>query len=102
MGADCHIRHVVSCTNCHFDTMVGKKVRKAIPASGWVFLMNYEGTEKTGQKAGRPAAGNEAQAIGIRPPPDACNPPTAGRDAAGRFNAGYCRTMDVPQAGHGT
>lgn len=38
----CHIRHVVSCTNCHFDTLVEKGVRKAIPVSGWVFLMNYD------------------------------------------------------------
>ncbi len=38
----CHIRHVVSCTNCHFDTLVEKGVRKAIPVSGWMFLMNYE------------------------------------------------------------
>jgi len=38
----CHIRHVVSCTNCHFDTMVEEGKRKAIPVSGWVFLMNYE------------------------------------------------------------
>ena len=38
----CHVRQVVSCTNCHFDTFVreGKKVH--IPVSGWVFLMNYE------------------------------------------------------------
>ncbi len=39
----CHIRHVVSCTNCHFDTMVREGKRKAVPVSGWVFLMNYEG-----------------------------------------------------------
>lgn len=39
----CHIRHVVSCTNCHFDTMVEKGVRKAIPVSGWMFLMNLDG-----------------------------------------------------------
>ena len=39
----CHVRQVVSCTNCHFDTFAqsGKKVK--IPVSGWVFLMNYEG-----------------------------------------------------------
>jgi hypothetical protein len=36
----CHVRHVVSCTNCHFDTLLKKKERKAIPVSGWVFLMN--------------------------------------------------------------
>ncbi len=39
----CHVRHVVSCTNCHFDTLVKEGKRAAIPVSGWVFLMNYEG-----------------------------------------------------------
>jgi hypothetical protein len=39
----CHIRHVVSCTNCHFDTFVKEGKRVAIPVSGWVFLMNYAG-----------------------------------------------------------
>lgn len=38
----CHLRHVVSCMNCHFDTMVNKGVRKAMPVSGWMFLMNYK------------------------------------------------------------
>jgi hypothetical protein len=39
----CHLRHVVSCTNCHFDTLVKEGKRKAIPVSGWLFLMNYRG-----------------------------------------------------------
>jgi len=39
----CHVRHVVSCTNCHFDTLVKEGKRVAIPVSGWVFLMNYGG-----------------------------------------------------------
>lgn len=39
----CHVRHVVSCTNCHFDHMVKTGQRKAIPVDGWVFLMNYRG-----------------------------------------------------------
>jgi len=39
----CHVRHVVSCTNCHFDHMAKTGERKARPVSGWVFLMNYEG-----------------------------------------------------------
>ena len=38
----CHLRHVVSCTNCHFDTLVEKGKRKAIPVSGWIFLINYK------------------------------------------------------------
>jgi hypothetical protein len=39
----CHLRHVISCTNCHFDTLVKTGRRKAIPVSGWLFLMNYQG-----------------------------------------------------------
>jgi hypothetical protein len=39
----CHVRQVVSCTNCHFETLVKEKKRVAIPVSGWTFLMNYEG-----------------------------------------------------------
>jgi len=39
----CHVRHVVSCTNCHFDTLVKEGKHVAIPISGWVFLMNYQG-----------------------------------------------------------
>ena len=39
----CHVRHVVSCTNCHFDTLVNEGKRAAIPVSGWVFLMNHRG-----------------------------------------------------------
>jgi hypothetical protein len=37
----CHVQHVVSCTNCHFETMVKQGKRVAIPVSGWEFLMNY-------------------------------------------------------------
>ncbi len=39
----CHERHVVSCTNCHFETILREDKRVAIPKSGWVFLMNYQG-----------------------------------------------------------
>ncbi len=39
----CHLRHVVSCTNCHFDYLVEKGKRKAIPVHDWLFLMNYQG-----------------------------------------------------------
>jgi hypothetical protein len=39
----CHVRHVVSCYNCHFDTLVKEGKKVAIPLSGWVFLMNYNG-----------------------------------------------------------
>lgn len=39
----CHVRHVVSCTNCHFDHMAKTGERKAIPVDSWVFLMNYRG-----------------------------------------------------------
>ncbi len=36
----CHVRHVVSCLNCHFETMVTQGKRVATPVSDWVFLMN--------------------------------------------------------------
>jgi hypothetical protein len=36
----CHVRQVVSCLNCHFDTMVKQGKRVATPVSDWVFLMN--------------------------------------------------------------
>jgi hypothetical protein len=39
----CHVRQVVSCTNCHFETLVKEKKRVSIPVSGWTFLMNYDG-----------------------------------------------------------
>ena len=39
----CHVRQVVSCTNCHFETMVKEGKRVAIPVSDWEFLMNYNG-----------------------------------------------------------
>jgi hypothetical protein len=39
----CHVRHVVSCTNCHFDTQIREGKRVAIPVSGWIFLMNSGG-----------------------------------------------------------
>lgn len=39
----CHVRHVLSCTNCHVETMVKEGKRVAVPVSGWKFLMNYEG-----------------------------------------------------------
>jgi hypothetical protein len=39
----CHVRHVVSCSNCHMDTLVREGKRVSIPLTGWVFLMNYNG-----------------------------------------------------------
>ncbi len=38
----CHVRHVVSCTNCHFDVFLktGKKLK--IPEWGWMFLINHD------------------------------------------------------------
>ncbi len=39
----CHVRHVVSCYNCHFETLVKEGEKVAIPLSGWAFLMNYQG-----------------------------------------------------------
>jgi hypothetical protein len=39
----CHVRHVVSCSNCHIETLAKEGKRVAIPLTGWVFLMNYNG-----------------------------------------------------------
>jgi len=39
----CHVRHVLSCTNCHFDTLVNQGKRAARPLADWVYLMNYQG-----------------------------------------------------------
>jgi hypothetical protein len=39
----CHIRHVVSCQNCHFETVINERKRVDIKVSGWTYLMNYEG-----------------------------------------------------------
>ena len=39
----CHLRHVVSCTNCHFDTFVKTEKKKSIKVSGWLFLINNKG-----------------------------------------------------------
>ena len=39
----CHVRHVVSCSNCHMQTLITTGKRAAIPLSGWVYLMNYNG-----------------------------------------------------------
>ncbi len=39
----CHVRHVVSCTNCHVETIVKEGKRVSIKVSGWIFLMNYNG-----------------------------------------------------------
>ena len=39
----CHVRHVVSCANCHFETLIKEGKRVSIDLSGWTFLMNYNG-----------------------------------------------------------
>lgn len=39
----CHERHVLSCTNCHVETMLKEGKRVSLPAHGWLFLMNYKG-----------------------------------------------------------
>ncbi len=39
----CHVRHVVSCSNCHFGMLVDKQKRVDIKLSNWLFLMNYNG-----------------------------------------------------------
>ena len=44
----CHIRHVVSCTNCHIETVMKEGKRVSIPVSGWVFLITYNGKVTSG------------------------------------------------------
>lgn len=39
----CHVRQVVSCSNCHIGTLVNEHKRIDIKLTGWVFLMNYNG-----------------------------------------------------------
>jgi hypothetical protein len=39
----CHVRHVISCNNCHVETMLKEKKRVAQSVTGWKFLMNYKG-----------------------------------------------------------
>jgi hypothetical protein len=34
---------VVSCSNCHIETLVNERKRIDIKVSGWVFLLNYNG-----------------------------------------------------------
>jgi len=44
----CHVRHVVSCTNCHFDVFLETGKKKAVKVSGWVFLINNKGKVTSG------------------------------------------------------
>ena len=44
----CHVRHVVSCTNCHVGTLIKEGKRVSIPVSGRVFLINYNGKVTSG------------------------------------------------------
>lgn len=37
----CHMRHAVSCANCHFDSFVREGKRRAIFLSDWLFLINH-------------------------------------------------------------
>jgi hypothetical protein len=39
----CHVRHVVSCANCHIETLIKERKRVDIKLSGWIFLLNYDG-----------------------------------------------------------
>lgn len=39
----CHVRHVVSCSNCHIGALINDRKRVDIKLSGWIFLMNYNG-----------------------------------------------------------
>jgi hypothetical protein len=55
----CHVRHVFSCSNCHFETLVKEGKRVAIPLSGWTFLMNYNGKVTSANMQTFVVAGNK-------------------------------------------
>lgn len=55
----CHMRHVVSCTNCHLGTIINEKKRVDIKLSGWVFLMNYNGKVSSANMQTYVAPGNK-------------------------------------------
>ncbi len=46
--AACHTRRVVTCYNCHFETLVKEGKKKAIPTTDWVFLINHNGKVTSG------------------------------------------------------
>lgn len=39
----CHTRRVVTCYNCHFETLTEKKKRVSVTITDWVFLINRDG-----------------------------------------------------------
>jgi len=55
----CHVRHVVSCSNCHFETFIKEDKKVAMPLSGWVFLMNCEGKVSSANMQTFVTAGNK-------------------------------------------
>jgi hypothetical protein len=55
----CHVRQVVSCTNCHFETVVKTGKRVAVPVSDWIFLMNYAGKVASANMQSFVAAGDK-------------------------------------------
>jgi hypothetical protein len=55
----CHVRHVVSCNSCHFETMMKENKRVALPVSGWKFLMNYNGKVTSANMQSFVASGNK-------------------------------------------
>ena len=44
----CHVRQVITCANCHMDTMIKKGKKVGIPLHNWVFLINYNGKVVSG------------------------------------------------------
>ena len=55
----CHVRHVVSCANCHIDTFVKSGKKKAIKLSEWMFLLNYQGKVTSANMQTFVAGGNK-------------------------------------------
>lgn len=59
----CHVRHVISCMNCHVETMIKEKKRVSQPVSGWKFLMNYNGKVTSANMQTFVAQGNKTLMI---------------------------------------
>lgn len=44
----CHTRRVITCYNCHFETLIKEKKKVSIPTTDWVFLINRDGKVTSG------------------------------------------------------
>jgi hypothetical protein len=46
--AACHVRHSLSCANCHFDSLLKEGKRRSLVMSDWVFLINFRNKVTSG------------------------------------------------------